>query len=143
MFEVEAGRNVSGLLCRATGIPQSHGPVYGSTAAIADHLLAVTNETRWEFLSVNDQLLREKNGREANDLHFYYGSSAPTAKCQAGQGAVVTLRCDPTKSPSDPPEFHLPSKCPDATCDGCTFHFLVRTKIACPICGTEDYQVGL
>lgn len=35
-----------------------------------------------------------------------------------------------------------PKSCPDGTCDGCNFHFLIRTKTsaACRICQPSDYE---
>lgn len=48
--------------------------------------------------------------------------------------------------PAEPPLFFFlppsppPSKCPEGTCDGCTFHFLWVTGEGCPRCSAGHYR---
>uniref|UniRef100_A0A8C5T3V0 Endosome-lysosome associated apoptosis and autophagy regulator 1 n=1 Tax=Malurus cyaneus samueli TaxID=2593467 RepID=A0A8C5T3V0_9PASS len=39
-----------------------------------------------------------------------------------------------------PPFLSLPSKCPEGTCDGCTFHFLWVTAEGCPRCSSSHHR---
>lgn len=48
-----------------------------------------------------------------------------------------TLGCHRHLSPSFLP---LPSKCPEGTCDGCTFHFLWVTAEGCPRCSSFHHR---
>jgi len=60
-----------------------------------------------------------------------------TSACLEGRSTIITLRCDPTQSGNG--TIQLPPRCSDGTCDGCHFHFLWRSKKACPVCKEEDY----
>jgi len=50
----------------------------------------------------------------------------------------VSLRCDEDEKGDG--DIKLPPNCPDGTCDGCTFHFMWFTKLACPVCVKEDFE---
>uniref|UniRef100_A0A8C0H422 Endosome-lysosome associated apoptosis and autophagy regulator 1 n=1 Tax=Chelonoidis abingdonii TaxID=106734 RepID=A0A8C0H422_CHEAB len=65
-------------------------------------------------------------------------SNDVTQSCRSGRATAIHLRCDPLKTGSG--ALSLPSKCPDGTCDGCTFHFLWETSTACPLCSAYDYH---
>jgi hypothetical protein len=51
----------------------------------------------------------------------------------------LSLRCDQTfedekKNGSIKYKLQTPNDCATGTCDGCSFHFLLRTPEACPAC---------
>ena len=55
---------------------------------------------------------------------------SPISRCAA-------ITASTTARSLSPPEFILcqaPADCATGTCDGCTFHFLLRTPLACPSC---------
>lgn len=50
---------------------------------------------------------------------------------------LLTLGCHDHPSPLF---LSLPSKCPEGTCDGCTFHFLWVTAEGCPRCSSSHHR---
>ena len=64
----------------------------------------------------------------------------PTPACPNGRRLTLTIRCAPELEQTL--QISTPKECPDGTCDGCTFHLLVRTKTAaaCRLCRQSDYE---
>ncbi|KAG5451903.1 upf0577 protein KIAA1324-like [Clonorchis sinensis] len=80
------------------------------------------------------------------DLHYIFVASGSSENCPSGVRTVVTFRCGLGQSLeslnssmfTDQGQLELPPSCPDATCDGCTYHFLWRSSHACPICSERQ-----
>lgn len=64
----------------------------------------------------------------------------PTAACPAGRRLTLTLRCAPQLEQDL--QITTPKACTDGTCDGCTFHLMVKTNTsaACRPCRPSDYD---
>lgn len=71
------------------------------------------------------------------DVHLCFFDRV-TRACPGGRQTIISLRCDQDEKKDG--EIKLPPKCPDGTCDGCTFHFMWLTKTSCPICIKEDFS---
>ena len=66
--------------------------------------------------------------------------------------AAVTVRCDPSIITKPLVCFYLIPKrkyflkvrlsrhCPDGTCDGCLYHAIVESALACPVCNEKDFK---
>ncbi|WAR25422.1 ELAP2-like protein [Mya arenaria] len=70
-----------------------------------------------------------------------YNASGGTHACPNGRHTLISLRCD--QDAKGQGEIKLPPSCPDATCNGCVFHFLWLTRAACPVCRKEDFDMVL
>uniref|UniRef100_A0A9J2P5S7 MRH domain-containing protein n=1 Tax=Ascaris lumbricoides TaxID=6252 RepID=A0A9J2P5S7_ASCLU len=145
----EARESVESFVCRSTALPVrassniSEKLVYVSPLLLGNKLLAITMEKEFGDVKLSDKEL-DYGGSDIAvrlpDVHFFYGSTAASSDlCPNGFRAVVTARCDPTRSAS--PEARLPSGCPDGTCDGCLYHIILHTSQACPVCTANDYTV--
>ncbi|VDO06294.1 unnamed protein product [Rodentolepis nana] len=72
---------------------------------------------------------------------------ATTIACKEGLSTIVTLRCgeivdvtNMNNRSTDLAQIQIPPKCAVGTCDGCVFHFMVVSPLACPACKMEDYK---
>ncbi|XP_076469611.1 endosome/lysosome-associated apoptosis and autophagy regulator family member 2-like isoform X2 [Babylonia areolata] len=130
---------VQGMVCRSTLIPQAEKGkplVATQPVSLASHLTKiVTNVSLADLYTTGGY---DIEGSEL-DVHFYYKSETPTLACPEGRTTIISLHCDPDEKGNN--SIHLPPKCSDGTCDGCTFHFLWRTRHACPRCQREDYHI--
>nr|XP_033774668.1 UPF0577 protein KIAA1324 homolog isoform X2 [Geotrypetes seraphini] len=105
--------------------------------SFADRLIGVTADiTLDNITSPTDYFPLENVGLP--DLIFFYRSKDVTQSCSSGRATTIRLRCDVSKIGSG--KISVPDKCPEGTCDGCTFHFLWETAEACPLCSDEDYH---
>ncbi|XP_070549925.1 endosome/lysosome-associated apoptosis and autophagy regulator family member 2-like isoform X2 [Ptychodera flava] len=128
--------NVTSMLCRSTIIPSEDGaPLSAQPVSLGDRPLAVTQDTSVNNITV---VGFAEDSLPLPDINFYYNSATSTTACPYGRASVISLRCDVTAIGSG--VLELPAGCPDGTCDGCTFHFLWRTKYACPLCTEMDYK---
>ncbi|XP_052822355.1 endosome/lysosome-associated apoptosis and autophagy regulator family member 2 isoform X2 [Octopus bimaculoides] len=129
-------RTLSASVCRSTLVPSRDHKSLVSTqpVSLGEHLVKITSGS-------NMTKYFEDAGFEPGDedIHFHYKAESPTAACQDGRETIITLRCDVKEDKRG--TIDLPPKCPDGTCDGCTFHFLWRSQHACPVCREEDYDV--
>lgn len=85
--------------------------------------------------------MAEEFKKVSSDLHFYYLTKTPTPACPLGRRMTLTLRCAPEMEDNNT-IISTPKRCRDGTCDGCTFHLLIRTKTsaACRLCKSTDYE---
>ena len=78
----------------------------------------------------------------------FFSSLRTTSLCPDGINTIVTLRCgvitDEFSTPNDSnrevARVQIPPKCAVGTCDGCQYHFMIISQLACPICRIEDYR---
>ncbi|VDK47514.1 unnamed protein product [Anisakis simplex] len=146
----ESRETVEAFVCRSTALPihasinSSEKIIYVSPLLLGNKLLAITMEKEFDGVKLGEKELDYGGNDEATrlpDVHFFYGSTSAASSelCPTGFHAIVTARCDPTRT--NLPEARLPSSCPDGTCDGCLYHVIVLTSQACPICTPHDYTV--
>jgi hypothetical protein len=98
-------------------------------------LIGITRTTSFQNITVHPEFQTVNS-----DLHLYYSTSVPTAACLNGRRLTLTIRCSPELDKNY--EISTPKECPDGTCDGCTFHLLVKTSTAaaCRLCRQSDYE---
>ncbi|XP_066943846.1 endosome/lysosome-associated apoptosis and autophagy regulator family member 2-like isoform X1 [Macrobrachium rosenbergii] len=133
---------VMSRVCRSTIVPGMEGSRHSHMRAVAtqsvslgDHLVGVTTNNSLMNISVIPEFtLSNTSGQK--DLHFFYTTPLSTSACPKGRSTTVTLRCDPDATGQG--EVSLLSQCPDGTCDGCNFHFLWKSQVACPECSKDD-----
>uniref|UniRef100_A0A0N5AV24 MRH domain-containing protein n=1 Tax=Syphacia muris TaxID=451379 RepID=A0A0N5AV24_9BILA len=156
-------REVEGFVCRSTALERrtlsnSSGHFFFVTPLLlGDELVAVTQNRQYGNINLTDQLLdntesvvdcitgfSDTNSSFPEIRLFYRSSLLMSEICPNGYFSVITARCDPQHS--EEPEVYffagvvLPRECPDATCDGCVYHFIIVTSLACPICTNDDYK---
>lgn len=77
------------------------------------------------------------------DITFVYQANASNSQSCSEYITHLSLRCDHSaeedqSNSSVKYELQAPNGCATGTCDGCTFYFLLRTPLACPICDQSD-----
>lgn len=70
-------------------------------------------------------------------LHFGNTTVGESRPWGVSLAVLSTLGCHHHPSPFF---LSLPSKCPEGTCDGCTFHFLWMTAEGCPRCSSSHHR---
>ncbi|XP_063309267.1 endosome/lysosome-associated apoptosis and autophagy regulator 1 isoform X1 [Pelobates fuscus] len=140
--EGESWRSFTSYICQSIVVPsdtiRQKALLSSQPISIADYLIGVTtNSTLGDISSPLDLFPGENPG--ILDIIFYYRSKETTQSCSSGRAATVRLRCDPLSRGAG--ALSVSSKCPEGTCDGCTFHFLWKTEEACPLCTTQDYHI--
>nr|XP_006825517.1 PREDICTED: UPF0577 protein KIAA1324-like [Saccoglossus kowalevskii] len=121
--------NVTSMVCRSTIIPSGENEAPMSAQPV------ITEDRTFNNITVSGF---EKDSIDLPDINFYYNSAISTTACPNGRSSVISLRCDITAP--DNGVVELPTGCPDGTCDGCTFHFLWRSHLACPLCTENDFK---
>ena len=98
-------------------------------------MIGITRSTTFKNITVHPEFQRTNS-----DLHFYYLTPVPTAACPNGRRLTLTIRCAPLLEQDF--QISTPKPCPDGTCDGCTFHLLIKAKTsaACRLCRPSDYD---
>ncbi|KAK7063026.1 hypothetical protein SK128_018005 [Halocaridina rubra] len=137
---------VMSRVCRSTIVPGMEGmsgwgrvgAVSTQAVSLGDHLIGVTTNTTLMNISVIPEFA-QSNITGKKDLHFFYFTSLSTRACPKGRSTTVTLRCDLDALGQG--EVVHSNQCPDGTCDGCNFHFLWKSAVACPECAKEDLLV--
>ncbi|XP_023228240.1 UPF0577 protein KIAA1324-like, partial [Centruroides sculpturatus] len=133
--------DVHALVCRSTIIPSqtdgSDSVMAFQAVSLGDNLIGISPHPTLRNISVAPEFIQSAKGN--SDVHFFYSSSSTTPACSSGRTTTLTLRCD--KNAEGSGHLSLPANCPDGTCDGCNFHFLWQTVLACRICTESDYQV--
>lgn len=133
--------DVHALVCRSTIIPSqtdgSDSVMAFQAVSLGDNLIGISPQPTLRNISVAAEFIQSAKGN--SDVHFFYSSSSTTPACLSGRTTTLTLRCD--KNAEGNGHLSLPTNCPDGTCDGCNFHFLWRTVLACRICTESDYQI--
>ncbi|KAL3852290.1 hypothetical protein ACJMK2_015952 [Sinanodonta woodiana] len=133
--------SVKSMICKMTMVP-AQGPVSTvmttQSTSIGDHLTKVVlNQTDRNLTDLYTKAGFSTQGIE-NDVQFHYAADAPTLACPNGRTTILSLRCDMKQEGLG--ILSPPPKCPDGTCDGCTFHFMWITQSACPICRQMDFE---
>ncbi|XP_015795141.1 UPF0577 protein KIAA1324-like homolog [Tetranychus urticae] len=120
-------------VCRSTIVTRMN--VSTQSVPLGDEIVAVTRDTVYDSISVHPEFNNTRS-----DIHIYLVTRITTSTCIKGHSTVITLRCEPSLEN----EFVLtsPKSCPDGTCDGCNFHFMVKTRTAaaCRVCKDDDYD---
>ena len=132
---------VSSFVCRATIVPSQSGagsvPLVTQSVSLGDTLIGITTKHKLHNIQVAEEFTQGAEGQ--SDIHFFYTSSEKTQACSEGRTTTITLRCDSNMEGNG--MISPPSACSDGTCDGCNFHFLWKTRLACRVCRESDYQV--
>ncbi|KAG8189614.1 hypothetical protein JTE90_018969 [Oedothorax gibbosus] len=132
---------VNSFVCRATIVPSQSGDVRESlvtqSVSLADTLIGITTKHKLGNIEVAEEFVKSAEGQ--SDIHFFYTSTEKTPACSEGRTTTLTLRCDSGVEGNG--VITPPVSCSDGTCDGCHFHFLWRTRLACRVCTEDDYQI--
>ncbi|MBN3306960.1 K1324 protein, partial [Amia calva] len=135
----ESRREVAAHVCQSAVIPSDvrglKTVVSSQPFSIADRLIGITTDTVLDYITSPEDLFPDKTPRP--DVIFYFRSLEVTQACKTGRATTIRVRCDPE---SVQHQLSLPSKCHEGTCDGCSFHFLWRSRQACPLCSKNDYK---
>ncbi|XP_028653915.1 endosome/lysosome-associated apoptosis and autophagy regulator 1 [Erpetoichthys calabaricus] len=138
---VTESRGIRSYVCQSTILPSEMRGVKNIISSqpfsLADRLIGVTAESTFHNITSPDDLFPGKT--DVPDIIFYFRSNERTQACKDGRASAVRLRCDQT-AVAIGGTVSLPSKCPEGTCDGCTYHFLWMTAHACPLCSERDYK---
>ncbi|XP_026533667.1 UPF0577 protein KIAA1324-like isoform X4 [Notechis scutatus] len=137
----EFSKSTSSYVCQSVMIPSEvmgyKTMVSSQPVSLADTFVGVTTKPTLDNITSHTDYFPAENG-DLPDVIFFYRSKDVTQTCRDGRVTTIRLRCDPLKFELG--LLSLPSKCPDGTCDGCTFHFLWESVEACPLCSAEDYH---
>ncbi|CAF1540303.1 unnamed protein product, partial [Didymodactylos carnosus] len=133
MQEVKRNRlSIESRLCR-TLISSEHNLTIALT--VEDFGEELVNVSLWSDLKSFPRLKTDYN---ISDLTFVFRGSSLRSACKE-RITFLSLRCDDqienaTRYKVQYPTDSSSSNCASSTCNGCTFHFLLRTIDACPIC---------
>ncbi|KAM4795845.1 endosome/lysosome-associated apoptosis and autophagy regulator 1 [Rhinophrynus dorsalis] len=140
--ERDSWLSVSSYVCQSVIMPSDtigrKAVLLSQPVSIADRLIGVTTKKKFGNITSPADMFPGENA-VIEDILFYYRSDEITESCRSGRTTIVRLRCNPTITGAG--KLSLPSKCPDGTCDGCSFHFLWETQEACPLCTDQDYHI--
>ncbi|XP_025891861.1 UPF0577 protein KIAA1324 homolog [Nothoprocta perdicaria] len=135
-------RAVTAYACQAIVVPSDvrgrKGAVSSQPVSLADRLVGVTAGPALDGIVAPPEDFPAAASAELPDVVFFYRATEVTQSCGSGRATAVRLRCNPLRAGAG--ALAVPSKCPDGTCDGCTFHFLWETAEACPLCSAADYR---
>ncbi|ODM99963.1 hypothetical protein Ocin01_06725 [Orchesella cincta] len=139
---------VEALVCQSTIFPPAVGQAFDSTdnagyegymnyiskpisthaSSLGDHLVGISHSPSILGISVADEI--HDHIKFPHQLHFFFSTpELPSTNLASDQANEV-------KS-----EIRAPDKCPDATCDGCNFHFIWETPFACHICNENELTI--
>ncbi|XP_039179264.1 endosome/lysosome-associated apoptosis and autophagy regulator 1 isoform X1 [Crotalus tigris] len=139
--DTEFSKSTSSYVCQSVMIPSEvrgyKTMVSSQPVNLADTFVGVTTKHILDNITSHADYFPAEN-EHLPDVIFFYRSKDVTQTCHDGRVTTIRLRCDPLKLQFG--SLSLPSKCPDGTCDGCTFHFLWESVEACPLCSAEDYH---
>ncbi|NXY85898.1 K1324 protein, partial [Alcedo cyanopectus] len=139
--EGDAARVVTSYVCQAIVVPPDvmgyKVAVSSQPVSLADRLLGVTTGPTLDGVTSPPELFPPGHP-DLPDLVFFYRSNDVTQPCSSGRATAIRLRCDPLRPGTG--TLSVPSKCPEGTCDGCTFHFLWVTGEGCPRCSASHYR---
>ncbi|XP_046839798.1 endosome/lysosome-associated apoptosis and autophagy regulator family member 2-like [Xenia sp. Carnegie-2017] len=122
-------------ICRMTMIPKRGAkPLAAQPMSVGEQLMKITTEK----LRKTDEIYADKGLINATVLTMHYAGHGKSKYCPKGRSTVIHHVCDPHRNPSDV-KVMLPAKCPQGTCDGCSFHVIMRSAFACPFCTKDDY----
>ncbi|NXD15622.1 K1324 protein, partial [Nothocercus nigrocapillus] len=133
---------VTAHVCQAIVVPSDvlghKGAVSSQPVSLADRLVGVTTGPTLDGIMAPPEHFPPAASAELPDVVFFYRANEVTQSCSSGRATAIRLRCNLLRPGAG--TLAVPSKCPDGTCDGCTFHFLWETAEACPLCSTADYR---
>jgi len=134
---------IESQLCRMGVVPNENGTL-NSIAYVDDfgeELVNVSFYTSKHFPPLRSDF-------NLTDLTLMYRSNSTSSQTSCSSRiTTISLRCDRTISDEQQDnssnEFLLqtPNGCATGTCDGCHFHFLLRTPFACPVCDEKSYRI--
>uniref|UniRef100_A0A8B9TQA0 KIAA1324 n=1 Tax=Anas platyrhynchos TaxID=8839 RepID=A0A8B9TQA0_ANAPL len=135
------GRVVTSHVCQAIVVPSDvvgyRAVVSSQPVSLADRVVGVTTSPTLDGITAPPELFPPANP-ELPDIIFFYRSSEVTQSCSGGRATTIRLRCDPLQPGTG--SLAVPSKCPEGTCDGCTFHLLWATAEGCPRCSAGHFR---
>ncbi|XP_039566820.1 endosome/lysosome-associated apoptosis and autophagy regulator 1 isoform X3 [Passer montanus] len=143
---VTAGRGgparvVTSYVCQAILVPPditgARAAVSSQPVSLGDHLLGVTTSSVLDSIVAPPELFSPSHP-DLPDIIFFFRSNDMTQPCSGGRATTIRLRCDPLRIGTG--TLAVPSKCPEGTCDGCTFHFLWVTAEGCPRCSSSHHR---
>ncbi|KAL8168515.1 UNVERIFIED_CONTAM: hypothetical protein K2H54_000801 [Gekko kuhli] len=138
--EAESSKSATSYVCQSIIVPSEmmgyKTVVSSQPVSLADHLVGTTTESTLDNITFPAEHFPSGNVG-LSDVIFFFRSSDVTQTCNNGRATAIRIRCDPLKSPGS---LSVPNKCPEGTCDGCTFYFLWETVEGCPLCSTDDYH---
>ena len=82
---------------------------------------------------------------ELTDITLVYRVNTTNSQSVCSERITyLSLRCDHSIDEANNQStnnylLQTPNNCATGTCDGCTFYFLLRTPLACPICDENIY----
>ncbi|XP_039268922.2 endosome/lysosome-associated apoptosis and autophagy regulator family member 2-like [Styela clava] len=144
-------QKVKGMICRSTklnslGSTNRAVPVFSQPQVIS-HVLERVFQQDLNATKPDDSV---EDCNEGNlffpisqyqlygDIIYVFGSNVNSSECPSGMKSFVHLRCDPNITEENT-KIEMPAKYPEGSCDGCFFHFLIRSSEACPLCTADDY----
>ncbi|XP_064632414.1 endosome/lysosome-associated apoptosis and autophagy regulator family member 2-like isoform X4 [Lineus longissimus] len=136
--------HISAFVCRSTIIPpknpMAEQVLSAQPVSLGDLLVNISSHHNKTKDLMNERLKTAgwPIDEDDMDIHFTFNTEVPTAACSRGRSVIITMRCDVKEQGNG--TIELPPKCPDGTCDGCNFHFLWKSRHACPQCKDEDYE---
>ncbi|XP_030321183.1 UPF0577 protein KIAA1324 homolog, partial [Calypte anna] len=137
----DTARLVTSYVCQAILVPADvmgrKTAVTSQPVSLADRLLGVTTGSSLDGVTAPPELF-PPGPPDLPDIVFFYRSNDMSQPCSSGRATTVRLRCDPLLPGTG--TLAVPSKCPEGTCDGCTFHFLWVTGEGCPRCSPAHYR---
>ncbi|KAA3678503.1 uncharacterized protein DEA37_0005508 [Paragonimus westermani] len=148
---------IESLICRHTTVREStisENKFYTQPLRLADRLIKAipTNYSKEFWSEVNANLTRAGWTRDdiGTDLHYIFNTYASSINCPDGRWSVVTFRCGLAQDmwfanlfvndTRDMGTLELPPACPTGTCDGCVYHFMWTSILACPICSPAQFK---
>nr|CAD2124058.1 unnamed protein product [Meloidogyne enterolobii] len=142
------------LFCRSAVVPifgketnkseEGEEFVYISSTIISNKLVMISKQREYGGFKLSDEQLEYEltqpntKSQRPLDIHFFFESTNILIECPNGTMAAVTVRCDP--SIVTKPLVRLSRHCPDGTCDGCLYHAIVESALACPVCNEKDFK---
>ncbi|NWW89622.1 K1324 protein, partial [Rhynochetos jubatus] len=139
--EGDPARVVTSYVCQAILVPPDvmgyKTAVSSQPVSLADRVVGVTAGSTLDGITSPPEHFPPGHP-DLPDIVFFYRSNDVTQPCSSGRATAIRLRCDPLRPGTG--TLAVPSKCPEGTCDGCTFHFLWVTGEGCPRCSAGHYR---
>ncbi|XP_028408031.1 UPF0577 protein KIAA1324-like [Dendronephthya gigantea] len=131
----EATKTYNYTICRMTIVPRPSTTFATQPMSVGKQLMLISTRKVKE----NDELLSEKQMINRTIISFHYRTDGVTEACPRGRSTVIHHVCDPRRKAKSEVKLAVPQKCSEGTCDGCSFHFIMRSAAACPLCTSEHY----
>uniref|UniRef100_UPI00358E19CC endosome/lysosome-associated apoptosis and autophagy regulator family member 2-like n=1 Tax=Myxine glutinosa TaxID=7769 RepID=UPI00358E19CC len=132
---------ISSFVCRESILPANlrhHATVSTNVINLGSQLIGVSVEESLRNITSPGDIFPRDQSLHLPDIIHYYRSHSNTEACPQLRTTTIRLRC--SLYSAEPEGIFLPTKCPEGTCDGCSFHLLWRTPYACPLCGPNDFK---